>query len=111
MSKQTEIDETQAAIELLLGRLQGIQREVDREGPNGDPRRLGLFLGEVAEVLQDLERYRDETAAALANASTGVAVSRAYLSVGKMAVQATSPAEPATVLSFDRTRSRKNGSR
>lgn len=109
MSKQTEIDETEAAIDLLVGRLDRIRRELDREGTDGDPRLLGLFRGDVAEVLGDLERHRDETAEALANASTGVAVSRAYLSVGTVVVPP-SPG-PATVLSFDEKRSRKNGSR
>lgn len=109
MSKQTEIDEIEAAIDLIVGRLEAIRRAAGRVGPDVDPRLIGLFQGDVSDVLTDLERYRDETAAALANASTGVAVSRAYLSVGKMAVPPTPGS--ATVLSFDQTRSRKNGSR
>ena len=101
MTVQSEKDETQAAIDLLVGRLERIRRDIRREGEGTDARSLGLYKGDVAEVLAELEHHLDETAAALANASTGYAVSRAYLTVGKLI---TAPAETATVIPLDQVR-------
>ena len=84
MTAQSERDETQAAIDLLVGRLEKIRQDIKRDGGAGDARNAGLFKGDVTEVLAELERHLDETAAALASANTGYAVSHAYLSVGKL---------------------------
>lgn len=95
MAVQSERDETQAAIDLLVERLEKIRRNIRREGEGADVRSIGLFKGDVAEVLVELERHLDETAAALASANTGYAVSRAYLAVGKLI---TAPTEEAGVV-------------
>lgn len=102
MTVQSERDETQAAIDLLVGRLERIRRDIRREGVGADVRSIGLFKGDVAEVLLELERHLDETAAALANANTGFAVSQAYLAMGKLI---TAPAgATGTVIPLDQVR-------
>ncbi len=108
MARNTDKDEIQAAIELLTRRLERIRRDIERREEGTDPRILGLFKGEACEVIADLERYRDETAAAIANANTGYAVSRVYLAVGKLAA---APAGPAKILSFDKNRDHSHASR
>ncbi len=102
MTAQTERDETQAAIDLLVGRLERIRRDIRREGEGADARTIGLFKGDVGEVLVELERHLDETAAALANANTGYAVSRAYLAVGKL--KSAQTGEPGVVVPLDQFR-------
>ncbi|MCM5560201.1 hypothetical protein [Pleomorphomonas sp. JP5] len=89
MTAQSERDATQAAIDLLVGRLERLQRDIRREGKDADVRSIGLFKGDVTEVLFELERHLDETAAALSNANTGYAVSHAYLAVGKLLAAST----------------------
>lgn len=84
MTAQSERDETQAAIDLLGERLERIRRDIRREGEGADARSIGLFKGDVREILGQLEQHLNETAAALANANTGYAVSRAYLTTGKL---------------------------
>ena len=104
MKKKTPRDEIEDALELLTKRLDRIRRDIQRQEAGADPRVLGLFKGEVSEVIADLERYRAETAAAIANANTGYAVSRAYLSVGKLAASTGS----AKILSFDKNRNKSH---
>lgn len=104
MAHKTDRDEIQDAIELLTKRLDRIRRDIQQQKEGCDPRILGLFKGEVSEVIADLERYRAETAAAIANANAGYVVSRAYLAVGKLAA----PSEPAQVLSFEKHRNKSN---
>ena len=48
MTVQSEKDETQAAIDLLVGRLERIRRDIRREGEGTDARSLGLYKGDVA---------------------------------------------------------------
>lgn len=105
MRKKTVKDEIEDALELLTRRLERIQREIQRQSEDCDPRLIGLFKGEVSDVIADLERYRAETAAAIAKASTGYSASRAYLSVGKLA---STVAEPAQILSFDKNRNKSH---
>ena len=100
MKKRTDRDEIEDAIELLTRRLERIRRDIDRREEGGDPRFIGLLKGEVSEVIADLERYRAETAAAMASANTGYSASRAYLVVGKLGAST----ESAEVLSFDKNR-------
>lgn len=107
MVHDADRDEIQAAIDLLTRRLDRIRLDIQRQEKGCDPRLLGLFKGEVCGVIADLERYRAETAAAIANADAGYAVSRAYLSIGKLGV---SP-EPAQIISFDKNRSRSHARR
>ncbi|PIO98152.1 hypothetical protein KL86PLE_130179 [uncultured Pleomorphomonas sp.] len=107
MAKKTDRDEIQDAIELLTRRLDRIRLDIQRQEEGCDPRLLGLFKGEVSEVIADLERYRAETAAAIANANTGYAVSRAYLAVGKLAAST----ESAKILSFDKNRNKSHARR
>jgi hypothetical protein len=107
MKRKTDRDEIQDAIELLTRRLDRIRRDIERREEEGDPRILGLYKIEVSEVIADLERYRAETAAAIANASTGYAVSRAYLAVGKLAASTDS----AKILSFDMNRNKSHARR
>jgi hypothetical protein len=104
MKKKTPRDEIEDALELLTKRLDRIRRDIQRQEADVDPRVLGLFKGEVSEVIADLERYRAETAAAIANANTGYAVSRAYLSVGKLAAST----GPAKIISFDQNRNKSH---
>ncbi len=113
MTAQSERDETQAAIDLLVGRLERIRRDIRREGVGADTRIIGLFKGDVTEVLAELEHHLNDTAAALASASTGYAVSHAYLTVGKLI---TAPAGvTGTVIPLDQVRrtnhARRQGSR
>lgn len=105
MSKKTVRDEIEDALELLTKRLARIQREIQQQSEDCDPRLLGLFKGEVSDVIADLERYRAETAAAISKANTGYSASRAYLSVGKLA---SSSNEPAEILSFDKNRNKSH---
>ncbi|PKR90530.1 hypothetical protein CXZ10_03960 [Pleomorphomonas diazotrophica] len=102
MTAQSERDETQAAIDLLVGRLEKIRRDIRREGEGTDIRSIGLFKGDVSEILAELERHLDETAKALANANTGYAVSRAYLAVGRL--KAAPAGEAAVVVPLDQFR-------
>lgn len=104
MTRDTERDEIQAAIDLLSKRLDRIRLDLQRQKEGCDPRLLGLFKGEVSEVIADLERYRVETAAAIAKANTGYAASRAYLSVGRL----NAASEPAQILSFDKNRTKSH---
>ena len=104
MARKTDRDEIQDAIELLTRRLDRIHRDIQRQKEGCDPRLIGLFKGEVSEVIADLERYRAETAAAIAKANTGYTASRAYLSIGKLATAA----EPAKILSFDKNRNKSH---
>ena len=106
MTRRTDRDEIQEAIELLSKRLDRIRLDIQRQKEGGDPRLLGLFKGEVSEVIADLERYRVETAAAIAKANAGYAVSHAYLTVGKLA----SPGS-AEILSFDKNRNKSHARR
>lgn len=113
MSAQTERDETQAAIDLLVARLDRIRRDIRREGEGADSRSIGLFKGDVTEVLAELEQHLSDTAAALATANTGYAVSRAYLTVGKVI---SAPAgQTGTIIPLDQVRrthhARRQGSR
>lgn len=102
MAAQSERDDTQAAIDLLVGRLERIRREIRREEATADVRSIGLFKGDVSEVLEDLERHLADTAVALANANTGYAASRAYLAVGRLIME---PAgEAAVVVPLDQFR-------
>lgn len=102
MTAQSEREETQAAIDLLVGRLERVRRDIKREGGAGDARTVGLFQGDVTDVLAELERHLDETAAALASANAGYAVSHAYLSVGRLI---SAPAgEPGVVVPLDQFR-------
>ncbi|WP_370673910.1 hypothetical protein [Pleomorphomonas sp. PLEO] len=107
MKKKTDRDEIEDAIELLTRRLERIRRDIDRREEGDDPRIIGLMKGEVSEVIADLERYRAETAAAIASANTGYAVSRAYLTVGKLGASA----ESAEILSFDKNRNENHARR
>lgn len=104
MARKTGRDEIQDALELLTRRLDRIRQDIQRQEQDCDPRIIGLFKGEVSEVIADLERYRSETAAAIANANTGYAVSRAYLTVGKLAASN----ESAKILSFDKSRNKSH---
>lgn len=105
MGKKTVRDEIEDALELLTKRLERIQREIQRQSEDCDPRLIGLFKGDVSDVIADLERYRAETAAAIAKANTGYSASRAYLTIGKLAPTA---AEPAKILSFDKSRNKSH---
>lgn len=107
MKRRTERDEIDDAIELLTRRLERIQREIQQQKEDCDPRLLGLFKGEVSDVIEDLERYRAETAAAIANANSGFAASRTYLSVGKLAAST----DTAEILSFDKNRNKNHARR
>jgi hypothetical protein len=104
MKRKTDRDEIEDAIELLTRRLDRIHRDIQRQKEGCDPRLIGLFKGEVSEVIADLERYRVETAAAIAKANTGFKASRAYLSVGRLATAA----EPAKILPFDKNRTKSH---
>lgn len=104
MTKKTDRDEIEDAIELLTRRLDRIHRDIQRQKEGCDPRLIGLFKGEVSDVIADLERYRAETVAAIAKANTGYKASRAYLSIGKLTVAS----EPAKILSFDKNRNKSH---
>lgn len=108
MSKRTDRDEMEATIEMLSRRLDHIRSDILRQGQGGDPRMLGLYKGELSEVIVELERYRVETAEAIAQAETSSAVSRAYLSVGKLTPV---PSETAEILSFGKNKDRAHVSR
>ena len=104
MSKNSDRDEIEDAIELLTRRLARIRRDIQRQEEGGDRRIFGLLKGEVSEVIADLERYRAETAAAIASVGTGYAVSRTYLAVGKLGASSDS----AKILSFDKNRNKSH---
>lgn len=104
MAKKTDKDEIEDAIALLTRRLDRIHRDIQRQKEGCDPRLIGLFKGEVSDVIADLERYRAETAAAIAKANTGYTASRAYLAIGKLA----GAAEPARILPFDKNRNKSH---
>ncbi len=108
MSKRTDRDEIEAAIEMLSRRLDRIRSDIQRQGQGGDPRMLGLFKGELSEVIVELERYRVETAEAISHADTGYAVSRAYLSVGKLTP---GPSGTAEIVSFGKNKDKAHASR
>lgn len=102
MTEPTDREEIEASIGVVLERLERLRREVRRKDACNDPRRLALFTGEAAEVLADLERFRGETAAALASATSGYAASRAYLGVGRLNQAG---GERGTIISLDQIRS------
>lgn len=104
MTRRTDKDEIRDVLELLTRRLDRIRQDIQRQDKECDPRLIGLFKGEVSDVIADLERYRAETAAAIAKANTGYKASRAYLSIGKLAVAS----EPAKILSFDKNRNKSH---